>query len=228
MEGRRFAALSVVITTGTFLRGRMHIGTDTHVSGGRAGEAATIQLAEQLAEVGLAIGRFKTGTPPRIDGRTVNYAVLERQESELADFGYAWSVWTGSSNALPLPQVPCWIAYAGAPTTAIVADNIGQSAMYGGAIAALGPRYCPSIEDKIVRFPNARRHQVFLEPEGLDTHELYVNGLSTSLPAEVQVRMLRSVPGLEGAHMTRPGYAIEYDYAQPTQLWPWLEVRAIS
>jgi tRNA uridine 5-carboxymethylaminomethyl modification enzyme len=228
MEGRRFAALSVVITTGTFLRGRMHIGTDTHVSGGRAGEAATIQLADQLAEVGLAIGRFKTGTPPRIDGRTVNYAVLERQESELADFGYAWSVWTGSSNALPLPQVPCWIAYAGAATTAIVADNIGQSAMYGGAIAALGPRYCPSIEDKIVRFPSARRHQVFLEPEGLDTHELYVNGLSTSLPAEVQIQMLRSVPGLEGAHMTRPGYAIEYDYAQPTQLWPWLEARAIS
>jgi tRNA uridine 5-carboxymethylaminomethyl modification enzyme len=228
MEGRRFTAPSVVITTGTFLRGRMHIGTDAQVAGGRAGEAATVQLAEQLGEVGLEIGRFKTGTPPRIDGRTVNRKVLERQESELEDFGYAWSVWTTGSNALSLQQVPCWIAYAGAATTAIVADNIAQSAMYGGAIAALGPRYCPSIEDKIVRFPHAVRHQVFLEPEGLDTPELYVNGLSTSLPADVQIQMLRSVPGLENVHMTRPGYAIEYDYAKPTQLWPWLEVRAIG
>jgi tRNA uridine 5-carboxymethylaminomethyl modification enzyme len=228
MEGRRFAARAVVITTGTFLRGRMHIGTDTHVSGGRAGEAAIVQLAEQLAEVGLEIGRFKTGTPPRIDGQTVNYAALERQESEFEDFGYAWSVWARGSNARPLPQVACWITYAGAATTAIVADNISHSAMYGGAIAALGPRYCPSIEDKVVRFQHALRHQVFLEPEGLDTQELYVNGLSTSLPADVQIQMLRSVPGLEGVHMTRPGYAIEYDYAQPTQLWPSLEVRAIG
>ena len=227
MEGRRFEARAVVITTGTFLRGRMHIGTDTQVSGGRAGEAATVQLAEQLAELGLSVGRFKTGTPPRIDGRTVDYRQLERQDSEVADFEYAWSVRSSGSRSHRLPQLPCWITYAGAATKAVVADNISSSALYGGTIEAQGPRYCPSIEDKIVRFPSAERHQIFLEPEGLDTQELYVNGLSTSLPVGVQLEMLRSIPGLERAAMTRPGYAIEYDYAQPTQLWPWLEVRAI-
>jgi tRNA uridine 5-carboxymethylaminomethyl modification enzyme len=227
MEGRRFGARAVVITTGTFLRGRIHIGTDTALPGGRAGEQSTTHLAEQLAAVGLTVERFKTGTPPRIDGRTVDYAALERQESELADFDYRWSALEQGRPAR-LEQLACWIAFADAPTKQIVADHINESAMYGGAIGARGPRYCPSIEDKIVRFPDAERHQLFLEPEGLDTHELYVNGLSTSLPAAVQIEMLRSVRGLERVEMTRAGYAIEYDYYPPTQLHPWLEVRAIE
>jgi tRNA uridine 5-carboxymethylaminomethyl modification enzyme len=232
LEGRRFAARAVVITAGTFLRGRIHVGVDSKVSGGRAGEAATTHLAEQLAEIGLIVERFKTGTPPRIDGRTVNYAALQRQESELADFDYTWSVFTPSgdesSSRHRLEQRPCWIAYADGPTKHVVANHINESAMYGGAIGARGPRYCPSIEDKIVRFPDAERHQLFLEPEGLDTNELYVNGLSTSLPVTVQLAMLRSVKGLEHTAMTRAGYAIEYDYYPPTQLKATLEVRRIE
>ena len=225
IEGRRFGARSVVITTGTFLHGRIHIGTDTQVTGGRAGEAATTHLAEQLADVGLTVERFKTGTPPRIDGRSVNFSALERQESELADFQYSWTAFASPRHN---EQMPCWITFAGEPTKQIVADHINESAMYGGAIGARGPRYCPSIEDKIVRFPSAERHQVFLEPEGLETSELYVNGLSTSLPVAVQLDMLHSVPGLERAEMTRSGYAIEYDYYPPTQLFASLEVRAIQ
>jgi tRNA uridine 5-carboxymethylaminomethyl modification enzyme len=227
MEGRRFGARAVIITTGTFLRGRIHIGTTTQLAGGRAGEQSTTHLAEQLAEVGLTVERFKTGTPPRIDGRSVDFSRLERQESELADFDYRWAALEGERPA-SLPQLPCWITFADAPTKQVVADHINESAMYGGAIGARGPRYCPSIEDKIVRFPDAERHQLFLEPEGLDTHELYVNGLSTSLPAPVQLEMLHSVVGLERAEMTRAGYAIEYDYYPPTQLHPSLEVRAIA
>jgi tRNA uridine 5-carboxymethylaminomethyl modification enzyme len=227
MEGRRFGARAVVITTGTFLRGRIHIGTTTQIAGGRAGEQSTTHLAEQLAEVGLTVERFKTGTPPRIDGRSVDFSRLERQESELADFDYRWAALEGERPP-SLPQLPCWITFADSPTKQIVADHINESAMYGGAIGARGPRYCPSIEDKIVRFPDAERHQLFLEPEGLDTHELYVNGLSTSLPAQVQLEMLHSVVGLERAEMTRAGYAIEYDYYPPTQLHPSLEVRALA
>jgi tRNA uridine 5-carboxymethylaminomethyl modification enzyme len=226
LDGRRLGARAVVITTGTFLRGRIHIGLDTQLPGGRAGEEATTHLAEQLSELGLTVDRFKTGTPPRIDGRSVDYGVLERQDSELDDFAYSWSVFGGPG--ITNPQVPCWITHAGAPTKQIVADHINESAMYGGAIGARGPRYCPSIEDKIVRFPAAERHQLFLEPEGLDTDEMYVNGLSTSLPAAIQLEMLRSVPGLARVEMTRPGYAIEYDYYPPTQLFSSLEVRAIA
>jgi tRNA uridine 5-carboxymethylaminomethyl modification enzyme len=226
MDGRRIRARAVVIATGTFLRGRIHIGLDTQLPGGRAGEQATTHLAEQLAELGLTVDRFKTGTPPRIDGRSVDYALLERQDSELDDFAYSWSAFDGSGIANR--QLPCWITHAGAPTKQIVADHINESAMYGGAIGARGPRYCPSIEDKIVRFPAAERHQLFLEPEGLDTDELYVNGLSTSLPAAVQLEVLRSVLGLAHVEMTRPGYAIEYDYYPPTQLFSSLEVRVIA
>lgn len=235
LEGRVFTASAVIITTGTFLRGRIHIGTTQQSSGGRAGEAATTHLAEQLAEMGLTVDRFKTGTPPRIDGRSVDYSVMERQDSELKDFDYSWSVFWDrhrTERSRPAPaaqqQLPCWITHVEAATKQIVADHIGESAMYGGAIGARGPRYCPSIEDKIVRFPDAARHQLFLEPEGLDTNELYVNGLSTSLPTAVQVELLRSVRGLERAEMTRPGYAIEYDYYPPTQLHPSLEVRRVS
>ena len=231
LEGRRFGARAVVITTGTFLRGRIHIGVDSQVSGGRAGEAATTHLAEQLADAGLVVSRFKTGTPPRVDGRSVDYSRLERQDSELQDFAYQWTTFNDSA-AYPSPaapeQLPCWVTYAGALTKIVVSDHLAESAMYGGLISARGPRYCPSIEDKIVRFPHANRHQVFLEPEGHDTHELYVNGLSTSLPAHVQVKMLHTVPGLERCEMTRPGYAIEYDYYPPTQLHPTLAVREIA
>jgi tRNA uridine 5-carboxymethylaminomethyl modification enzyme len=248
LEGRRFGARTVVITTGTFLRGRIHIGTATRISGGRAGEASTIALAEQLENAGLTVARFKTGTPPRIDGRTVDYGVLDRQQSELDQFRYLWShFWAGGSSGNPnskhvshdkndpslpvrpraLDQQPCWITFLENEGKHVISDNLSASAMYGGAIESRGPRYCPSVEDKVVKFPDAERHQIFLEPEGLDTSELYVNGLSTSLPADVQLDVLRTVPGLANARMTRAGYAIEYDYFPPTQLDPSFQVKAI-
>ena len=228
LEGRRFGAKAIVITTGTFLRGRIHIGTDTAIAGGRAGDAPATHLAEQLERLGLTVARFKTGTPPRIDGRSVNYSNLQRQESELEDFNFRWShFWTSQEQALHPPQLPCWITYAGPEVKRIIRENLERSAMYGGAIGARGPRYCPSVEDKIVKFPDVERHQIFLEPEGHDTHELYVNGLSTSLPPEIQLAFLRAVPGLENARMTRAGYAIEYDYYPPTQLDASLQVKAL-
>ncbi len=241
LEGRRFTARAVVITTGTFLRGRIHIGTSTRISGGRAGEASSTHLAEQLENAGLTVARFKTGTPPRIDGRSVDVSALERQESELGQFRYSWShFWSRDSggkaldgdSALPvrppaLEQLACWITFLGESGKKLISDNLSASAMYGGAIESRGPRYCPSVEDKVVKFPDADRHQIFLEPEGLDTSELYVNGLSTSLPAPVQLEVLRSVPGLENARMTRAGYAIEYDYFPPTQLDPSFQVKAL-
>ena len=233
LEGRRFSARTVVITTGTFLRGRMHIGTTTRLSGGRAGESSTVDLAEQLEMAGLTVGRFKTGTPPRIDGRSVDYSQLVRQESEIEDFDYSWShFWreprrSGGRVRHPA-QLPCWITYLESEGKNIIQKNIKHSAMYGGAIGSLGPRYCPSVEDKVVKFPHAERHQIFLEPEGHDTSELYVNGLSTSLPAVIQLEVLRSIPGLEAVRMTRAGYAIEYDYYPPTQLDPSLQVKSIQ
>ncbi|NUQ11079.1 MAG: tRNA uridine-5-carboxymethylaminomethyl(34) synthesis enzyme MnmG [Gemmatimonadaceae bacterium] len=233
VEGRRFAARAVVLTTGTFLRGRIHIGTGTRVSGGRAGEAATVSLAEQLDESGMEVARFKTGTPPRVDGRTVAFEGLQRQASEVDEFDYSWShFWavrrTHGGRTRHPPQLPCWITHLGDRGQEIIREHLSESAMYGGAISAKGPRYCPSVEDKVVRFPEAERHQLFLEPEGHDTTELYVNGLSTSLPADVQVKILRTVPGLERVQMTRAGYAIEYDYFPPTQLWPSLESRRLK
>jgi tRNA uridine 5-carboxymethylaminomethyl modification enzyme len=232
LEGRRFGAKSVVITTGTFLRGRIHIGTETRIAGGRAGETSTTHLAEQLEQAGLRVARFKTGTPPRIDGRSVDYSALETQESEIEQFDYSWShFWgekrrQGSTTRHPT-QMPCWITYLEAEGKEIIKENIAKSAMYGGAISSRGPRYCPSVEDKIVKFPNAERHQVFLEPEGHDTSELYVNGLSTSLPAAVQLEILRSIRGLADVKMNRAGYAIEYDYYPPTQLDPSLQVKVV-
>src|SRR6185503_19085653 len=233
LEGRRFGARAVVITTGTFLRGRIHIGTETKIAGGRAGESSATHLADQLERIGLVVERFKTGTPPRIDGRTVDFARLERQDSEIEAFDYSWShFWAsprrqGSATRHP-DQLPCWITFLGEPGKQIIQENIARSAMYGGAIASRGPRYCPSVEDKIVKFPGAERHQLFLEPEGHDTTELYVNGLSTSLPAPVQMEILHSVPGLEHVRMTRAGYAIEYDYYPPTQLDATLQVKALG
>ena len=232
LEGRRFSAVAIVITTGTFLRGRIHIGTTTQISGGRAGEASATHLAEQLDRVGLEVARFKTGTPPRIDGRSVDFSRLAQQYSEIEEFDYSWShFWnsprrSGEETRHP-EQLPCWITFLGNAGKHIIQDNIRASAMYGGAIGSRGPRYCPSVEDKIVRFPDAERHQLFLEPEGHDTAELYVNGLSTSLPAPVQLEILHSIPGLEQARMTRAGYAIEYDYYPPTQLDSTLQLKAI-
>jgi tRNA uridine 5-carboxymethylaminomethyl modification enzyme len=236
MEGRRFGARAVVLTTGTFGRGQMHIGTDTRVSGGRAGEASSVRLGEQLDALGLTTDRFKTGTPPRIDGRSVRTEWLERQESEIDQFDYSWSHFWDTPRARAADggvitrhpvQMPCWITWLEAEGTALIGEHLAESAMYGGAIASRGPRYCPSVEDKVVKFPERTRHQLFLEPEGHDTTELYVNGLSTSLPAPVQLALLRTVPGLEQVRMTRAGYAIEYDFYPPTQLAPSLASRAI-
>jgi tRNA uridine 5-carboxymethylaminomethyl modification enzyme len=233
LEGRRFGARAVVLTTGTFGRGRLHIGTDTQIAGGRAGEAASTHLGEQLDAAGLTTRRFKTGTPPRIDGRSVRYDGLVVQPSEVEEHDWSWSYFWDTprrdgERARHPAQLPCFITYLEAEGKAIIERHIGESAMYGGAIASQGPRYCPSVEDKVVKFPHAERHQLFLEPEGHDTTELYVNGLSTSLPSPVQLAVLRSIPGLEDVRVTRAGYAIEYDYYPPTQLDATLQSRAIT
>jgi tRNA uridine 5-carboxymethylaminomethyl modification enzyme len=223
LDGRRFSAGAVVITAGTFLRGVIHLGLDTRVPAGRAGDNAAVELAQVIQELGVTVQRFKTGTPPRIDGRSVDFARLERQDGDTGAY------WFSFYERSPHPvQLPCYLTWTGDQLRDIISSHLSQSALYGGSISSRGPRYCPSIEDKIVKFPDAARHQVFLEPEGLDTSELYVNGLSTSLPPDVQLSFLRSVPGLEKVRMTRPGYAIEYDYFPPTQLRPTLELRAIA
>src|SRR5436309_5198235 len=222
-DGRRFRCRAVVITAGTFLRGRIHLGTDTQIPAGRAGDQPAVAVAKHIESLGLTVSRFKTGTPPRVDGRTVDWSKVERQDGDAADYRFSFY----ERGERPR-QLPCWITWAGPAVKEIIQRHLHESAMYGGAISARGPRYCPSVEDKVVKFPDAQRHQVFLEPEGLDTHELYVNGLSTSLPVSVQLEFLHAVPGLEDARMTRPGYAIEYDYYPPTQLTPWLETKAIE
>src|SRR5881296_3578254 len=222
-DGRRFTARAVIITAGTFLRGRIHVGTDTQIPAGRAGDQPSIEMAQVIESMGLTVARFKTGTPPRVDGRSVNWSKVERQDGDSPDFRFSFH------ERVERPrQVPCWITWAGEDVKDIIQRHLKESALYGGAISGRGPRYCPSVEDKIVKFPAAQRHQIFLEPEGLDTTELYVNGLSTSLPVAVQLEFLHAVPGLERARMTRPGYAIEYDYYPPTQLTPWLEVKSVE
>ncbi len=222
-DGRQFRARAVIITAGTFLRGRIHVGLGTQIPAGRAGDQPSIELAQVIANIGLTVSRFKTGTPPRVDGRTVDWTRVARQDGDPDDSRFSFH-----QRAERPRQVPCWITWAGEEVKEIIQRHLKESALYGGAISGRGPRYCPSVEDKIVKFPDARRHQVFLEPEGLDTTELYVNGLSTSLPVLVQLEFLRAVPGLERVQMTRPGYAIEYDYYPPTQLTPWLEVKAVE
>ena len=220
--GVTFEGEAVVVTAGTFLRGRIHVGGAAAQGAGRAGEGPSIDLAEALEGRGLEVARFKTGTPPRIDGRTVDYSRCERQDGH--DEPFRFSFYTREPL---LDQMPCWITWSDKGLQDIVTRNLARSALYGGEISGKGPRYCPSIEDKVVRFPDAARHQVFLEPEGLDTTELYVNGLSTSLPPGVQLEFLRSIPGLEDARITKPGYAIEYDYFPPHQLNHALEVRSM-
>ena len=221
--GLEFSAPAVVVTAGTFLRGRIHVGGSSGVGAGRAGEAPSQELAEALEARGLEVRRFKTGTPPRVDGRTVDFSRVETQPGDSGDFRFSFF-----HREPRIEQRPCWITWTGSALREVVLENLQRSALYGGAISGQGPRYCPSIEDKVLRFPDAPRHQVFLEPEGLDTTELYVNGLSTSLPADVQLEFLRTVPGLEDVRMTKVGYAIEYDYFPPHQLNHTLEVKSLS
>ncbi len=223
LDGRRYAAPAVVLTAGTFLRGVIHLGLDTRVPAGRAGESPTVEISQAIVDLGLTVSRFKTGTPPRIDGRTVDLSRLDRQEGDADPFWFSFY----ESQSHPA-QLPCYLTYTGDELKEIIIRHLRESALYGGAISGRGPRYCPSIEDKIVKFPDAARHQVFLEPEGLDTSELYVNGLSTSLPTAVQLAFLRTIPGLENVRMTRPGYAIEYDYFPPTQLRPTFETKEVA
>ncbi len=219
--GERFDAEAVVLTTGTFLRGKCHVGLQSF-SAGRAGDRASIELSAVLHGLGLQMGRLKTGTTPRLDGRTIDWTVTEEQPSELdaAPLSYY-------GDAPRLPQRSCFITYTNERTHEIIRAATDRSPMYTGVIEGVGPRYCPSIEDKVVRFADKTRHQVFLEPHGLDTPEIYPNGLSTSLPLDVQYDFVRSIPGLERAEITRPGYAVEYDFVQPTQLAPTLELRAL-
>jgi len=213
----------VVLTAGTFLRGRIHLGLDVQIAAGRAGDEPSVEIAQAIEQLGLTVERFKTGTPPRIDGRSVELLGLERQDGDHEPYWFSSHV--RSSHPA---QLPCYLTRSDDRLKEIIIRHLRESALYGGAISGRGPRYCPSIEDKIVKFPDAPGHQVFLEPEGLDTSEMYVNGLSTSLPPGVQLEFLRTLPGLEHVRMTRPGYAIEYDYFPPTQLLPTLEVREVG
>lgn len=222
-DGRKFSSRAVVLTAGTFLRGRIHLGTETQIPAGRAGDAPAVAIAQDIETHGLISSRFKTGTPPRVDGRSVDWSKVERQDGDAAPSRFSFF-----DHSERPRQVPCWLTWAGTAAKEIIQRHLAESALYGGAISGRGPRYCPSVEDKVVKFPKAERHQVFLEPEGLDTSELYLNGLSTSLPVPVQLELLRAIPGLERARLTRPGYAIEYDYFPPTQLLPWLETKTIE
>jgi len=221
--GLRFSAPAVVITVGTFLGGRIHIG-EAQSSGGRAGDPPSIALAERLRELPFRVERLKTGTPPRIDGRTIDYSKLQEQPGDdpRPVFSYL-----GSIDDHP-EQVSCWITHTTEQTHEIIRAGLHRSPMYSGQIEGTGPRYCPSIEDKVVRFADKNSHQIFIEPEGLNTHEIYPNGISTSLPFDIQYDLVRSITGFENAHITRPGYAIEYDYFDPRDLKATLETKFIK
>lgn len=221
-DGRVLQAESVVITTGTFLNGLAHVGEQTY-SCGRSGEAPSNLLGDQLRGLGLEWKRLKTGTPPRLDGRTIEWSRFEPQHGDADPTPFSFL-----TTKIVREQVPCHVAYTTEETHSILRDSIKRSPLYSGQIEGIGPRYCPSIEDKIVKFPEKTRHQLFLEPEGLDTYEIYVNGMSTSMPIDVQTRMIASVPGLEDAEMIRPGYAIEYDAIDPRELKHTLELKSID
>jgi tRNA uridine 5-carboxymethylaminomethyl modification enzyme len=218
-SGRRIGAGAVVITTGTFLRGEIHIG-ETRTPAGRTGEAPSLGLAETLRRLGLPLARLKTGTPPRLDGKTIDWAALEPQPGDDSPEPLSWL-----TKRITNRQVACAITATTPATHALIRANLHRTAVYGGRIAGVGPRYCPSIEDKVVRFADRERHQVFLEPEGLDDDTVYPNGISTSLPEVVQAALIATIPGLERARIVRPGYAIEYDHVDPRSLLPTLEVR---
>jgi tRNA uridine 5-carboxymethylaminomethyl modification enzyme len=222
--GIEFRGRAVVLTAGTFLNGKVHVGLDNYRAG-RAGDPASVTLAERLKELALPQGRLKTGTPPRLDGRTIDFSRCEEQPGDL-DPVPVFS-FLGHPNQHPR-QVPCWITHTNPVVHEIIREGIDRSPMFTGVIEGVGPRYCPSVEDKIFRFADKESHQIFLEPEGLDTHEIYPNGISTSLPFDIQIRMVRAIPGLEKAHLLRPGYAIEYDYFDPRSLKASLETRSIA
>jgi tRNA uridine 5-carboxymethylaminomethyl modification enzyme len=221
-DGRTVFAGAVVITTGTFLNGLIHCGEE-HYPAGRSGEPPSVLLGEALKRLGLRGCRLKTGTPPRLDGRSIDWSRFAEQPGDVDPTPFSFR-----TVELPQKQVSCHIAYTTPETLRIIRENVGRSPMYSGQIQGIGPRYCPSIEDKVVRFPDKEQHQFFLEPEGLDTNEVYVNGMSTSLPMEVQWEVVRSIPGLENAEMLRPGYAIEYDAIDPTELDRSLAVKKIA
>ena len=221
--GVKFTAPTVVLTVGTFLNGKIHIGTTTY-QGGRAGSPPTIALAERLAELPFRVGRLKTGTPPRIDAKTVDFSKLEIQPGDTPAPVFSF---LGDIKDHPR-QIPCHITYTNEKTHDIIRANLDKSPMYNGKIEGIGPRYCPSIEDKVVRFSDKNRHQLFIEPEGLNVNELYPNGISTSLPFDVQYDIVRSIEGFENAHIMRPGYAIEYDFFDPRDLKPSLETKFIA
>ncbi len=220
-DGRSIAAGAVIITTGTFLNGLVHIGERTYPAG-RSGEPASVMLGEVLRNQGFRCCRLKTGTPPRLDGRTIDWDAFEPQPGDAVPTPFSFR-----TESIEREQIQCHIAYTNEETHQVLQDSLRRSPLYSGQIEGVGPRYCPSIEDKIVKFPDRRRHQIFLEPEGLDTNEVYVNGMSTSMPIDVQERMVASVPGLERAEMIRPGYAIEYDSVDATELRASLESKRI-
>lgn len=222
-SGVQFNTTSVVLTAGTFLAGVIHIGLSQHQAG-RAGDPPSVALSGRLRELGLPVGRLKTGTPPRIDGRSIDFSRLERQPGDDPEPVFSYM---GRREMHP-EQLPCWIAHTNERTHEIVRGSLDRSPMFTGVIEGIGPRYCPSIEDKVHRFADKHSHQVFLEPEGLTTHEFYPNGVSTSLPFDVQLALVQSIPGLENAHLTRPGYAIEYDYFDPRELRKSLETKSIA
>jgi tRNA uridine 5-carboxymethylaminomethyl modification enzyme len=221
-DTRRFRARSVVVATGTFLNGLIHTGRRTHTAG-RAGEPASIELAESLKRLGFPVGRLKTGTPPRLDGRTIDWDAFEPQPADERPVPFSFA-----TDHIDQPQITCYIGYTTDDVHEAIRANLHESPLYSGKIKGIGPRYCPSIEDKVVKFADKNRHQLFLEPEGHDTNEVYLNGFSTSLPAELQQELVRMVPGLEQARIIRPGYAIEYDFIDPRELTPYLETVRIK
>lgn len=220
--GEYFLADAVVVTPGTFPNGLIHIG-QTRISAGRAGEAPALGISDSFESLGFKIGRLKTGTPPRLDGRTINWAILEPQpgDSDPKPFSF-------SNDKIEREQLPCYITYTNEKTHEVIRKNLHKSPLYSGVIKGIGPRYCPSIEDKVVKFADKERHQIFLEPEGIGTYEIYPNGISTSLPLDVQFELVRTIKGLEEVEIIRPGYAIEYDYSDPTQLKPTLETKIVE
>ena len=218
----RFLSRTVILTTGTFLRGLIHIGLD-HFPAGRMGDPPSVRLSEQLASLGFEVGRLKTGTTPRLNGRTIDTEGLTVQPGDDVPKPFSFT-----TTHIPLPQVPCHITYTRPETHDIIREGLDRSPLFSGVIQGVGARYCPSIEDKVVRFAEKERHQIFLEPEGLNTTEVYPNGLATSLPVDIQIRMVRSIPGLERAEIVRTGYAIEYDYVDPVQLKPTQETKRVK
>jgi tRNA uridine 5-carboxymethylaminomethyl modification enzyme len=221
-DGRTIEAGAVVVTTGTFLNGLIHCGEQKYAAG-RSGEPPAVMLGEALRRMGFDVGRLKTGTPPRLDRRTIDFSQFKVQPGDPVPTPFSFR-----TRAITQEQTVCWIALTNDETHRVIRENIHRSPLFSGQIKGIGPRYCPSIEDKIVKFPDKPHHQLFLEPEGLDTNEVYVNGMSTSMPIDVQAAMVKSIPGLENAEMIRPGYAIEYDMIQPTELRPWLETKKIQ